>query len=266
MSAQQIMFFKKNFADYSDSQVAVTASQSSTYAPFVQRRSNSLGWMTTGSVDSDNTTLTCDFVNLKTIDNIILIGHNFKNYTIKYWDGAAYQNFSTSINVTNSTATTSRHSFTAQATTKIQVTITGTQVANADKRLNQLIATQLIGQLTGWPQITNPTMNLNKRLNTMLSGKLNIGTNVGGFYCDLKVTNWSSGADLTIVETLYNSGNGFLVWLCGGDENQFSSVRIPYRLRDLFLMKCQNNHGPEWVQGLYKTGQKITISLAEVTI
>jgi hypothetical protein len=264
--AQPIIFFKKNKMDYNFTEVLLTASQGSAYAPFVQRRSNNLGWMTTGSVDADNTTLTCDFVNSTTLTDILLIGHNFKNYTIKYWNGSSYVNFGTTINVTNSTDTTTRHSFASVSTTKIQCTITGTQVANADKSLNQWIATETIGQLAGWPLIKKPTFNYNKRVDTMLSGKKFVGINTGGFACDLSVKVWSSSADLTIVESLFVTGSGFLVWLCGGSTSQFSSSRFGYRLQDLFLMQCQNNYIPEWNQGLYKSGiGDLTLSLVEVS-
>lgn len=263
--SQQIIFLKKNKADYNDSAVSVTASQASSFAPFVQRRSNEYGWMTTGSVDADNTTLTCDFGQLQTLTNIILVKHNFKSFTIKYYDGASYQNFSTTIAETVNTDNTSRFSFNSVSTTKIQITIAGTQTANAEKQLYQLIATELLGQLVAWPVIDNPVFDRNKRNNRMLSGKLNIGINSGAFMCDLMVSNWSSSADLSLIETLYNSSNGFLVWLCGGDESQFRSERIGYRLEDFFLMKLADNYSPKFVEGLYKTGLELRLSLVEVT-
>lgn len=265
MSTAQIAFFKINAADYTDPDVIVTASQGSTYAPFVQRRSNTIGWMTTGSVDADNTTLTCNFVNQKTISEILLVGHNFKAYTLKYWNGSAYVDFATPISVTGSTDSTTRHSVSSVQTTALQLTVTGTQVANSEKKLNQFIATTLIGKLNGWPVIKKPEFNLNKIVNTMLSGKTNLGINVGAFNCQLSVSNWSDATDLTTVETLYGSSSGFLVWLSGGNTSQFRSVRQGYRLQDLFLMRCSDNYTPEFVAGLYQSGLVINITLVEVT-
>lgn len=265
MSANQILLFKKSKTDYTDSDVVATASQGSIYAPLALNRSNTSGWITTGSVDADNTTFTVDMVNSHIVDQILLVGHNFKAFTVKYWDGAAYQAFSPAINETTNTATTNRFSVTSVETTKLQVRITGTQVVNSDKRLAQFIATELIGRLNAWPIIENAVFDRYKRVTKMLSGKSLIAENIGGFSCDLSVTIWSNNADLTIVESLYNSNNGFLVWLCGGDTSQFSSVRQGYRLEDVFLMKCTNDFQPNWVEGLYKSGLGLQISLSEVT-
>lgn len=262
--AQPIIFFTKNAADYQDPAVLLTASEANAFAPQVQDRSNQTGWMTTGSVDANNTTLTCNFQNLKFLTDILLVGHNFGTFTIKYWNGVAYVDFSTPINVVGSTDSTTRFTFTQIQTTMIQVTILGTQVPNTDKKLNQLIATTLIGQLNGWPLIQKPTFNLNKATNLMLSGKTYLGYNLPGFSCTLSVSIWSNPADLTVIETLYGSGNGFLVWLCGGSTVQFSSQRQGYRLQDLFLMKPSDNYMPEWANGLYQSGLKISMALVEV--
>lgn len=262
--SQQITFFQKNRADYSDTKVIATASEGNLFAPLVLNRNNTSGWGTSGSVDANNTTLTIDFGDTHTLTDLLLVKHNFKSFTAKYWDGAAWQDFSPAIAPTNCTDSTSRFSFSSVLAQKILITVLGTQVPNSDKSLCQVIATQLIGQLTGWPVIKKPTHNRNKRITTMLSGKQYIAENVGGFAADLVVTNWSSSADLSIVENLFDSNEGFLVWLGGGDETQFSSIRQGYRKEDLYLMRCSNNYMPEWAQGFYKSGLAITISLQEV--
>ena len=262
---EQISFFLKNFADYTCPNVICSASEGSAYAPNVQRRSNYMGWGTTGSVDANDTTFTVNFGDLVTLTDLILVLHNFKSFTIQYWNGSAFVDFSTVIAPTNCTDTTSHFSFTSVQTTILQLTILGTQVANTDKLLCQFIATQLIGQLNGWPVIASPTFDLNQRVNVMLSGKKDIENNAGGFSTQLTVSNWSNAADLTTIETLYQSGEGFLLWLCGGNQTQFSSVRKGYRLQDIFLCKCEDVFVPEWVQGLYTTGMKINMKVSECT-
>ncbi len=273
MSVSPIIFFRKNWADYTYPAVIMGASgtnnpgnQGNSFASFVQKRSNEIGWMTTGSLDSDITTLTCNFVNLATMTDIILIGHNFASYTVKYWNGSSYVNFSPAISMSGDTASTTRFSFSTVNSTAIQITINGTQIANSDKKLNQLIATQIIGQFTGWPIIKNPTFNLNRRQNTMLSGKKNIGINVGGFEFTLSVANWNNNNDLGIIESIFSNGTGFLVWLSGGQEGQFATIRKGYRNKDMFFMKCVNDLGPEYYMGLYNSGMVINAQLAEVTV
>jgi hypothetical protein len=264
VSAKQITFFEKNKADFTDTLVSATASEASSYAYRVLDRSNLTAWVTTDSLDANNTTLTVDLVNQHQLTDILLVEHNFKAFTVKYWDGAAYQDFSTPIAETNCTDTTSRYSFTEITTTKLQVTITGTQVANDDKSLCQFIATKLIGTLNGWPLINNPVLSKNLQKTQMLSGKTNMIRNVGAFSCQLDVKNWRDSTDLTTVETLYDSVEGFLVWLGGGNESQFSSVRQGYRKKDIFLMSCVNEHVSQWADGLYKSGMVVSIQLAEV--
>ncbi len=264
--ASQLRFFRKNFADFEKSYVTATASQSPSTAINVLQRSNRTGWGTSGSVDADNTTLTVSFGDLGTVDSILLIGHNFKAYTVKYKDptSGVYTAFSPAIAPTNSTDTTSFFSVTSVQTTDIQITITGTQVANSDKVLNQFIATTSLGQLAGWPVITAPTLAVNLTELATLSGKSAIIQNVGKYSTSLVVPNWSSSADLAIVESLYNSPEGFLFWPCGGDQSQFSSVRQGYRLQDIFLVRCKNEFTPEFTDGLYKTGMNLQIDLVEV--
>jgi len=266
MAAEQIMFFERNKADYSDSNVTATASQGSEYASRVLDRSNATAWQTTGSVDADNTTLTIDMVDEHDVTDIILIKHNFKAFTVKYWNGSSYVDFSTPISQTVNTDSTSHYSFTQVQTTKIQVTITGTQTPNDDKHLYQLIVGNLIGQLTGWPVIKAPKHTKNIKKNVMLSGKTDIVQNVGAFSTQLMVKNWNSDADLDIIETLYSSSEGFLVWLCGGNEDQFSTQRLGYKKEDIYLMKCTDDYSPEYVDGLYKTGLNIKMTLTEVVL
>lgn len=259
----QIMFLEKSKCDFTNTNASATASQGSTYASYLLDRSNRTAWVTSGSVDSDLTTIDIDFTEARYIDFLALVKTNAKSYTWKYWNGSTYVDFATAIDVTNNTKSTVYHRVTEVLTQKLRVTIRGTMIADADKYVYQLIATSMIGQLAGWPVIKKPTHNLNRIVNRMLSGKVSVAESVGGFSMDLEVANWKSDADLTIVERLYSIGEGFLVWACGGDATQFSTERIGYRLEDFFLMRPTDNYMPEYVKGLYKTGLKIKIALAE---
>lgn len=262
--AGQIIFFEKNKADITQPNISATASQGASYASYALNRNPFSAWVTTGSVDADNTTWTVDLVDPVFITDILIVRHNFKSYKIEYWDSAAWQTFPTAIDETTNTETTNRHSFTSTEVYKLRITVRGTQTANDDKYLFQFIATNLIGQLAGWPIIKKPTVSKNKQSSKMLSGRLAVAENLGSFSCSLTVSNWKSSADLAIVEELYSSQEGFLVWLGGGVESQFSSAREGYRKRDIFLMKCVDEYQPEFVDGLYQTGLRLDINLSEV--
>jgi hypothetical protein len=263
---KQIAFFRKNHADYEISTVSASASESSDQAHAVLDRSNFSSWMTTGSVDANGTFLEVNMGDVRTVSELLLLKHNFKNYHVQYWDDVAlsYQEFSPAINPSANSAASNWHRFAAVQTSKIKITINGTQIANSEKYLYQFIATELIGQLDGWPVIKDPSISRGLKLNTMLSGRGYLLESLGQYTAKLTVENWKSDADLSIVEALFNSNEGFLFWPCGGDETQFSSRRIGYRMEDLFLMRCSNAYKPEFYKGIYVSGMKIEIDLVEV--
>lgn len=264
MSSQQIIFFKKSRCDFSNSYVVATGSQGVGFESYIFNRNNSSAWITSGSVDADNTTLIIDLGEPKDVSDILLLKHNFKSYTIQYWNGSAYVDFSTIINPTSVTVDDSYHYFTKVNTQLIKITILGTQIVNADKFLYQFIATERIGQLAGWPIVAKPKISRNRKINSMLSGKLNVSENIGSVSFTLKCQMFSSDADLTLLETIYNYSEGFLVWLCGGSEAQFRTLRQGYRMEDTYLMKCVSDYKPEYYKGLYGSGITLDVDLEEV--
>ena len=268
--SQQIRFFELNKLDITNDNVSITASDSvatnngEDFADYMRNRVNTSGYVTTGSSDSGNTTLEFNFGDTVEIDTIIIIEHNLKAYTIQYWNGSTYVDFSSAISESTNSDSTTFHTFTKVTTSKIKLICTGTIVADSDKFIRQFIATESIGQLTGFPVIKSPRIRTGKIINKMLSGKVNITDAVGAFECELNVKNYSIDDDLDIIETLYFNNKGFLMWLCGGDESQFSSQRIGYRLRDIYLMRAVDDYRPEWVKGVYVSGINFTMKLQEV--
>lgn len=261
-----ILVCKKNKLDISDDVVTLTASQAQDFVDFVRNRLNTSAWVTTGSVDADNTTIEVDFVNQVDIDTIALVKCNFKSYTVKYWNGSIYTDFSTPINPTNNTEPSPIHEFTKVTTTKILLTILGTFVADSEKKLYQFIATDKLrtGRLNGWPEIKNATFNRQRISAKMLSGKIGLKEQIGAFSFEWNLKVYSDSSDLAIFEAMYLSNNGFLVLLSGGDDSQFSSRRMPYRNEDWLLMKCSDEYTTDWYRGLYKSGQVINVKLVEV--
>jgi hypothetical protein len=193
----------------------------------------------------------------------MLVEQNLKAYTIKYWNGAAYVDFSTAISETTNTATTKMHTFNSVSTSQIRIIITGTMVANDDKFIAQIIISQLIGQFNSFFDIKRPLISRNRKELKSVSGKSRIIRNVGAFSCKLSLDNVIDTNDLTIIEDLFEYNEGFLVWLCGGDQTQFRTVRMGYRLQDIFLMNCKNDYSPEWDDGWYGRGVNIDIDLVE---
>lgn len=262
--AEQVRFFRKNKLDITNTVATLTASQGNDYTDFLRNRNNRTAWATTGSADADLTNIVVDFVDTINLDFILLVKHNFKAYTIQYWNGATYVDFSTAISETVNTATTTIHEFTEVYTTKIKLIIQGTMVADDDKYLYQLIASTSIGQLNGWPVIKSPKYTRSRQISKTISGKASMKEQLEAFSCELEIKVTSDSTDLALIESLYASNSAFLVWLCGGDQTQFSSARIGYRLQDIHVMKPADDLEPEWYKGLYQSGMKVGLKLVEV--
>lgn len=268
--AQQIKWYNKSFIDIDNPDPTITITDSTaidngqSYVDFLRNRKNSSGWSTTGSNDAANTQIDIDLVDDYSVDRILLIRHNLKAFTIQYFNGTSYVDFSTAINESANTQTTNEFTFDAVTTSQIRIIITGTQVADADKLISQLIITSAIGQFTGWPQILNPTYGRNKRTSRLLSGKTLVTTQTGFFKCSLSVENWNIDNDLSILEEIYFSVNGVLMWLNAGDDTQFSRTNISYRGEDIFLVKPTNEYIPQFYKSYYRSGLKIKVDIQEV--
>lgn len=262
--SSQITFFEKNRGDRTNPNVTANASEGFDSAAFALSNTRLNAWVTSGSVDANNTTWSVDYADKRDLSEIILVKHNFRSFKVQWWDGAAYQDFTPAINETSNTSSVNRYSVSQVSTSNVRVTVYGTQTANSEKFLYQFIASSLIGRLNGWPIISNLVYSKNKRDLQVLSGKHVIAQNVGAVSFNLSVKEWKDPADLTIMETLAGSSEGFLVWLCGGDEAQFSSKRLGYRLEDFFLMKVQNEYSPDFAEGGYTRGLKISFDFVEV--
>lgn len=269
--AQGPMFFSRSVMDISYGTAlsiavvdAVATDTGQDFADLVRNRNNRSGWATTGSTDAAGTTFTVTWVEDTEFDTLLLVMMNFKSFTIKYWDGAAYQHFSTPISETTNMVRTKKYSFTKVTTTKIQITINGTMSVNDDKFMRQLLACNYYGQFVTGFKLDNVVLSQVRKVTTVLSGKAKITRNIGAFQCTFQKNNVSNGDDLKLIEDLYSVVDGFTIWLCGGDESQFRSLRAGYRLEDLFLCDFKTEYNPDWSQGFYMNGIDIKITALEI--
>ncbi len=254
VTSQQIKFLRKT----KDGKYVVTDNLN---------RTNHSSWVSSGSVDGDGVYWEVDLGDTRDVSEIRLLGHNFKNYTVQYWTGVAFAAFSPAIAETTYAARDSRYTVTSVATTKIRIVINSTQTANADKYLYQFIATELIGQFAGWPEIRALTHTRSRTGRQTMSGKRAYVESVGGISLELYVKELSSEDDLDLVEDLFNATQSFLVEINGGSESQFqkTAAREGYRYRDLFLARVVNDYQPNYPKGQYGRGiADLSIKLAEV--
>lgn len=264
-----IKFFKKNIYDLSNTipvttvTDAIATSTGEDYTILMRNRDNRSGWATTDSTDAANTTLEIDFVDIREFDSILILGHNLKAFTLQYWTGSIWTDFSTPINETTNIDTSNYYSFTKVFSSKLKLVITGTQVANDDKLIRQFIVTELYGEFTVEPRV-RPIVDRDRVSTKYLSGKTNVSKAIGGFVCEIKLDSVSNENDLALVELIFDSYEGVLTWLCGGDDTQFETQRIGWRLEDIYLMQPTNEYHPEWQDGFYKHGMPILLKMVEV--
>lgn len=269
----QIKVFRKNFIDIDSPNVTITASDDvasdsgNGFTDQLRDRRNSTGWATTGSDDTATTTLDVNWIDSLTVQSIILIGHNFKDYNIQRWNGSNFEDFDTPLSVTDSESFVTEHEVPSQSISRIRITISASQVADADKRLRQLIVTDKIesGQFRGWPEIKKLERSFSKRSTQSLSGRFFIREQVGHSELELNFKLAPYDEDLKILEAMFFANQqGFLIWPSGGDETQFKYARVGYRAEDIFLMKCSNEWNPVFQNGIYKNGVNVSAKLVEV--
>lgn len=267
---RQILFLRKNHIDLDKFNINITVTDSvatntgQDSVDFVRNRNNISGWVTTNSDDTANTVFLVEMGDFLPVDWVQLIKHNFKDYLIEYRDALdAWQTYE---NVTNDIKSTTIYKKDSQVSTDaIRITIYGTQVADADKELRQLIITEKKYQFEGYPVIKKPVHSTNKKKNKMLSGKLNIVGTRGSFSTELEIRLSTNNNDLTIHEQLYDQLEGVHLLLSGGDEDQFKTSRKGYRNEDIYLVKPSDEYSNPYDRGVYVNGIRVRMRLAEVS-
>lgn len=227
-------------------------------------------WRSVGSSDATTETLTITFGS-SSISRILLLDHNWKNYTVQYWNGSAWTHFASVVGLdgskSNITETafaddSSYYEFTPVTTTRIKITINTTQTANAEKYLATVMVTNEIGTFSGYPKIETPTFSRNPRTSQMLSGRKKIVKQISVFSVTLTFKNYpvlGYGADSDLMFSLFDRETPFYVWLCGGKRgsNYFSYSEPGWRLKDCYRVQTDTDITSEWTDNLYKSGQNL---------
>jgi hypothetical protein len=265
-----IRFFEKNKIDLTVTSIAITVTDpiatdaGQAFVNQLRDRRNDSGWSTTDSTDAALTEILVEFGDLLEINTLFLMQHNWKAYTVQYWNGAAYQNFPTPIAETVNALPDTIHQWTNVETTKCKIIIQGTFTPNDDKYATQIVFTQEIGEFTFQPKISDIRVGRNRKILKALSGKVKVMRSSGFTETKLDRKAVTDGADMDLIEKLHDYYNGFLVWLCGGNTAQFRNERIGYRKKDLMLMNISSEYAPEWNGGMYRNGIDVEFKLVEV--
>ena len=270
-----IKFFKKQKASAGSSNVTITSSSGDASSLRAIDKNRLTYWRSVNSDDTITETITIVWTTAQALDRLLLVDHNWKEYTVKYWNGASYVDFSSvvgldgslgSISETTFAEQTSYYEFAGVSTTQVQITVSKTQVADAEKYINQIILTEEIGTLSGYPDISGK-FTRNARERKMLSGKILSLKSEESYNLRLKFQNYPSslGADINIMDSLYDSEDPFCVWLCGGRRgtSYFRHALKGFRLKDIFQMQVTKAINPDYTSNVYINPLNCTYDLDE---
>lgn len=265
--------FIKNVIDIDNPSVTITVFDSEatndgqSFVDQVRNRNNFTGLATTGSSDSATNYIEIDWIDEVLIDTIILVGHNYKNFTIKKWNGSSFTDFATPISETTNADFVSQFSVTPQNLSKIRIDINATQTVDDEKKIRQIIITRKVGagQFSGWPEIRKFEKNQNRKAVETLSGKNHLRESAGAAKYQMRFKVWPYDADFIMIEKIYfENPFGVLFWLSGGDETQFRYKRVGYRAEDIFLVKPLNEWDGTFEKSIYVNGMNFDLTLVEV--
>lgn len=237
-------------------------------------------WYTSGSNDATTEVLTIFFPTSSLISRLLLLDHNFKNYTIKYLSSGVYVDFTAAVGLngalslgkiaeTGFSDSSSYYEFDPVTTNSIQISISTTQVTNADKFLNTLIATTEIGTLAGFPTIKQVTVDRNSKIKKTLSGRFSIQKADETAAFQLSFKSYPSATvynvDIDLMMSLHDLDVPFLVWLCGGRRGPtyFNYTLRGFRLKDVYQMQLDKALNLSYTQSVSKNSLNAEVSFQE---
>lgn len=267
-----IKIFKKSFGDIDFDDATSSVSTGSTLKDSVRDRRRHTKWQSFGSDDLTTETVTLVFGSEKSMNRLLIVNHNLKAYTAKYWNGSAWTHFANvvtkegsqaNITETTNTKTTNYYEFTEVATDRIQISATACQTADAEKYIGELIATKEIGTFTGWPIIQQGfnRLEIEKR---SLRGMPKYSILDEQYAVNLVFQNYPTSADHSLISSLYDTREEFLFYPCGGNESQFRYSLAGFRLQDIYLVHMRGDYAPNFDHGIYILPLSYQVNLVEV--
>lgn len=219
-----------------------------------------------GSDDTINEIIEITFFESKTIDRLFLKDFNGKEFNVKYDLSSVWTDFSNVIDVDGSQVTISETAyshdtyyaeFDSVSTTKVKIEILKTQVVDAEKFINQVIVTEELSTLVGFPQIKSIKIDRSLRTKKTISGKASIQKSLETFGIKLSMKDYPASsvynADIDAMLELHDSEDPFLVWLCGG---KFGSTKFKYtlrgfRLKDIIQVQVSKSFSLSYTENIY---------------
>lgn len=283
----------------------VTASTGTVSEDYILNFNKAFAWQSDGSDDTTTETLTITFVSAQTIDSLFLLNHNFKQFNITYNGGSNFTNVKTvnlyevgffaddsgdvltdengayfddgeedefsitadEIYADDYPQNTSYYEFDSVSVSTIEISVTTTQVADEEETLNIFSAQNIIGNFSfAGIDKNNPNINYNTRQYVNILNKPFVRKGIPTFAASLRVPFTSIQADVDLIETLQDSDDDFIIWLCGGKlgTDYFSVNARPYRLEDVYRVQNTRASSSSFYQGVYVSGYSNALNVTEV--
>lgn len=265
-----ISFFEKNKALYEDGATLVASSNTADQNLPLGTNKYFI-WESSGSDDVTTETLTITLPESVSMSRIFLVGHNFDTFQIQYGASLDFSNVvgldgysGALISETGFTRDTAYYEFNAVTTDTIIITADTTQTANAEKQINQIIVTNEIGTLTGYPVITNPNFDRDTRSEKATSGRLHLEKGYENASFGLNLNAYPVQADINILEGLHDRNEPFLVWLNGGKPANFTYTQRGFRVGDIYNMQTTGRLRTGYYKNIYPAGVEQNYNFEEV--
>jgi hypothetical protein len=143
VSSEPLLFTK----NYVDDEALVTVSHGDGSKGYLFDRDQDSKWTTSGAnSDATEVSVAVEFYESgvavsRTIDRILLINHNLKDWHLDYWDGSAWVLLLT---VTADALGNTLKTLSSTATTKVRLRATATQIADAEKFVGEMVVCALL--------------------------------------------------------------------------------------------------------------------------
>jgi hypothetical protein len=222
-------------------------------------------WRSVGSDDTTTENIIIEFAESKTIDRLFLKDINLKEFNVQY-DNAGWTNFTNVVGIvgnpslvseTDFALNTAYYEFDSVTTNKIRIQATKTQIADQEKYINQVIVTEELSTLVGYPEVGPIEISRNSAVIKTVSGKVSAQKSLESVAFKLKFKNYPSSSvynvDIGAMMTLHDMEDPFLVWLCGGrySSTHFNYVIRGFRLQDIYQMQIIKKYKLSYLDNIY---------------
>lgn len=257
---------------------SISASSGNPSAQYALDRNPFTFLRSVGSTDLITESWTVTFAENKTIDRLLLIDHNLKEYTVKYDLSGVWTDFTNVVGLDGamgSIAETafaddcSYYEFDAVTTGAILISPKKTQIANQEKYISQIVPTSEIGTFVGYPKVPENTFDRNSRNRKTLSGRVSSQKSTETTGIGLDFADYPSddvyNADMDLVMSLHDREISFLVWLCGGRRgpNYFKYALRGFRLKDVNLLQITSALNLTYTSNIYKSAVNCKVQMDE---